>query len=72
MLHIDGDPVTQYVPPTITAQEIVAGTATNLRTVRADYLNVGINALIASKLGIIPVNPTDTSNINIWIETETS
>ena len=69
MLHIDGEPVSQYVPPTITAQEIVTGTATNLRTVRADYLNVGVNALIASKLGIIPVNPVDTSNINIWIET---
>ena len=69
MLHVNGDPVSQYVPPTITVQEIVNGSATDLRAVRADYLNLGINALISSKLGIIPVDPVDTSNLNIWIET---
>ena len=51
MLHNNGVPVSQYVPPAVTAQEVVTGTATDLKSVRADYLNGAIIALILSQIG---------------------
>lgn len=51
MLYKDGDPISQYTPPAVTAQEVVTGTATDLKSVRADYLNGAIIALILSQIG---------------------
>ena len=68
----------------MSVNELTTGTAKTLRTVRADYLKQGIEEIVASHnyagsssdggaanlANNIPVNPTDTSNINIWIVTE--
>ena len=52
--------------------ELTTGTATTLRTVRADYLKAGIESLIGSTpTQSVLVNPTTTPTANgsIWIET---
>lgn len=51
MLYKDGLPVEQYIPPAITTQEVVDGADTDLKSVRADYINAAILQLILSQVG---------------------